>query len=632
MKALADNGQAVIELGQNEADYDKVQGMLAKGIIGFQTKALEIDFFRKIRGPKFQFWFDNPLRTVNILREQPEDYYVLCQDADHAELIRKHYHTANAVQFPPGGVEQPFWEGDRPYDVMFMGTFFPDEYEALSERQKEFYDHMKQNPDLTFEKGFLEMMGDEAEESSLPEAMLELKPACRAVIARFKNAVIKTILDAGITLHVYGDSWRLASFCEHENLVIHPQVSMEESIQEYQRAKIGLNIMSWYKAGMTERVANIMLAGAVCLSDETTYLKEHTENGKEIVLYHLWELEKIPEMILHLLQNPGERKRIARQGYEKATREFSWNVRAKQLVELSETWLEQQASLRIYVATHVKFEPPQNPIYVPLHVGRYGKADLGYQGDDTGENISDLNYLYGELTGLYWIWQNVTDVDYVGLCHYRRYFISGDKQVMDKAEYLAVLREYDAIVPKAIDCAEGRTYYEQFSRAHNCHDLDAVEYALKKLYPEYALAYDKAMQGHIAYGGNLVVTRLAILRSYAEWLFTIFVEAGEMIDVSGYDAYHKRVYGFLSEQMFYVYALANHLKLFEITVGMSMEKAETRELKETLRIMIKEGRSKAAGEMLNMRLQERPDLMLPDSDFDHGLRDIYDQLKSGSYV
>ena len=45
--------------------------------------------------------------------------------------------------------------------------------------------------------------------------------------------------------------------------------------------------------------------------------------------------------------------------------------------------------IRIYVMTHKKFEMPQSPLFRPLHVGRTCGEDLGYPGDDTGENISD---------------------------------------------------------------------------------------------------------------------------------------------------------------------------------------------------------------------------------------------------
>ena len=64
--------------------------------------------------------------------------------------------------------------------------------------------------------------------------------------------------------------------------------------------------------------------------------------------------------------------------------------------------------IRIYVMTHKKFEMPQSPLFRPLHVGRACGENLGYPGDDTGENISDKNCYYSELTGLYWVWKTVT--------------------------------------------------------------------------------------------------------------------------------------------------------------------------------------------------------------------------------
>ena len=40
--------------------------------------------------------------------------------------------------------------------------------------------------------------------------------------------------------------------------------------------------------------------------------------------------------------------------------------------------------IKIIVATHKEYWMPSDEMYVPLHVGKKGKADLGYQGDDTG--------------------------------------------------------------------------------------------------------------------------------------------------------------------------------------------------------------------------------------------------------
>ena len=44
---------------------------------------------------------------------------------------------------------------------------------------------------------------------------------------------------------------------------------------------------------------------------------------------------------------------------------------------------------KIFVCAHKPFEPPKDPMYIPLHVGHKGKKDLGYIGDDTGIEISE---------------------------------------------------------------------------------------------------------------------------------------------------------------------------------------------------------------------------------------------------
>ena len=85
-------------------------------------------------------------------------------------------------------------------------------------------------------------------------------------------------------------------------------------------------------------------------------------------------------------------------------------------------------TVKIVVATHKKYKMPKDEMYLPLHVGAAGKVDacgnpldLGYQKDNTGDNISGKNASFCELTGLYWAWKNL-DADYIGLAHYRRHF------------------------------------------------------------------------------------------------------------------------------------------------------------------------------------------------------------------
>lgn len=337
-QGLVKAGQAVLCIGDDPYQYDELPGHVYKGIVGFQTKALEIDFFRNLSGLKFQFWMDYPLHFKDILRDLPQEYYVLCQDADHAAQIREFYHTPNALQFPPGGISRPWEEGERPYDIVFVGSYFKDEGTKLQGIQKKFYDFMLEHPEWNFEQGYQRMTGCDPGKMNaelFEEEMYELKPACRAVIGHFREKVIARVLDSGYSLHVYGEEWREYGE-KRDNLILHPQVTVNESLKELQKARIGLNIMSWHKAGMTERIANIMLSGAVCLSDETVFLREQIRDGEEILLFRLSQLEEIPGMLDTVLGNEEKRREISGKGYEKALREFTWEARARELVVMAE--------------------------------------------------------------------------------------------------------------------------------------------------------------------------------------------------------------------------------------------------------------------------------------------------------
>ena len=77
--------------------------------------------------------------------------------------------------------------------------------------------------------------------------------------------------------------------------------------------------------------------------------------------------------------------------------------------------------INIFVACHKDFYVPENKYLIPVQVGaKNAAAKLDMVADDTGENISELNPYFCELTAQYWAWKNV-DCEYYGFFHYRRY-------------------------------------------------------------------------------------------------------------------------------------------------------------------------------------------------------------------
>ena len=106
--------------------------------------------------------------------------------------------------------------------------------------------------------------------------------------------------------------------------------------------------------------------------------------------------------------------------------------------------------IQIFAMTHKTFDPPPDPLYVSLQVGHATHEDLGYLADDTGDNISAKNCYYSELTGLYWVWKNVKDLDYVGVCHYRRYLLNDAGSIFTRAQLAPLLKDYDMITSKCL--------------------------------------------------------------------------------------------------------------------------------------------------------------------------------------
>ena len=276
-------------------------------------------------------------------------------------------------------------------------------------------------------------------------------------------------------------------------------------------------------------------------------------------------------------------------------------------------------NLKIFAMTHKQFEVPNDPMYQPLHVGHAVAQDLGYPGDDVGENISRLNCYYSELTGHYWLWKNCKDVDYIGTCHYRRYLINEQEKVLTKKEYEHLLETYDLVTTKRVIL--NNSYHYGFSANHNIKALDCTGEVIRDLYPEYYEAFLTMVHANETYFGNMFVTSKPLFDSYCEWLFTIFAEVEKRIDLdTDEDAYHKRVLGFISEFLLLVWVRVNGLKVYECKVGMLGEKAETRELKERLAEYFKKKDIEGAMQYFLKVKEARPDVMMEASDVTGELR------------
>ena len=247
-------------------------------------------------------------------------------------------------------------------------------------------------------------------------------------------------------------------------------------------------------------------------------------------------------------------------------------------------------NIKIIVAAHKEYDMPDNNLYLPVFVGADGKKDInGYKRDDTGSNISIKNPNFCELTGLYWAWKNV-DSEYYGFFHYRRYLgFSTDfsknesiwgtleeprfndslvkKYNLDDKSIKALVEQYDIVLPEIKDIAvmpgHSKNIRQQYVSSGYLHekDLDIMMDVLKEKYPDfypYAVSY---MDGHKSYLNNMFIMKKEVFTKYCAWLFDILFELEKRIDISNYDNYQKRVFGFISERLLNVWVFKNSLSV-----------------------------------------------------------------------
>lgn len=219
----------------------------------------------------------------------------------------------------------------------------------------------------------------------------------------------------------------------------------------------------------------------------------------------------------------------------------------------------------IYIATHKTYPFPIAPDYIPIHAGRINTDGLpGLAGDDTGDHISWLNPYYCELTVLYWLWKNGTD-RHTGLVHYRRYFAHRKKYVIVAGKKVAAENDFDfSRTDIVVPCR--RNYLivsvgEHYCTAHNRRDLDTLKSVLEIYYPDYMAACKQVLQGRRLSLYNMFVGKREVIEDYCCWVFDVLQKMYDRTDVTGYDGYQKRVFGFLAERLFNIWLLKNKQNL-----------------------------------------------------------------------
>lgn len=246
------------------------------------------------------------------------------------------------------------------------------------------------------------------------------------------------------------------------------------------------------------------------------------------------------------------------------------------------------SNIKIFICAHKEVQLPQHPYFLPVQAGAaLHEPIIRYQPDNEGDNISEKNPHFCELTCHYWAWKNLKDVDIVGLNHYRRYFdftrkwpqFSADKHFIQTENFLkqeykfpdleTLLQRYDIILPIARHWRVSNT--QQYADYHIAKDWEMLRQIIKERHPEYIPAFEKTMDhNNKSVGYNMFITRWKYFDAYSEWLFDILFEVERRVPPID-DPIQSRIYGYMSERLINVFCLHHHFRIMHQPLIMPLD-------------------------------------------------------------
>lgn len=276
--------------------------------------------------------------------------------------------------------------------------------------------------------------------------------------------------------------------------------------------------------------------------------------------------------------------------------------------------MDTEAAIKVIVCCHKKCEIPDDNIYLPIHVGKAISNDnLGIQGDDnvngkSCDNISKKNGIYCEMTAMYWAWKNIKklypDIEYVGLCHYRRFFYCNDnpfairiKLIISRIKFSAkvlfggklnigvfnpeirlkscnskelknsdvnlesIVTENDIIVTRPVVLMN--TSVRDFMNIIGRQYIEIMDEIINSDFSEYTEAYNSVMSGSKLISANMIILRYNMLDDYCKFIFGVLEKhidyvIANNICVNPYEEKaYARISGYLAELITNTFVFAN---------------------------------------------------------------------------
>lgn len=214
------------------------------------------------------------------------------------------------------------------------------------------------------------------------------------------------------------------------------------------------------------------------------------------------------------------------------------------------------SKLKMFCCCHFYNNKIENPNLIPSGVGQKENFPSNWIRDNTGDNISQKNKDFGELTFHYWLWKNSLDIfdknDWIGLCQYRRFWLkkNHEKKINIKNLYENLLTE----IPSEIDKYESiLTNYENINlKFKSVFKYRKLINNLKNPLPIFAKKYQTIDVQFEVYtkSGDLIYEVADLMKKDDKYDFLNFISSNNKINLHNMFITKKNIYDRYSKEMF----------------------------------------------------------------------------------
>ena len=224
--------------------------------------------------------------------------------------------------------------------------------------------------------------------------------------------------------------------------------------------------------------------------------------------------------------------------------------------------------IQILVCSHKPDPNTKNEgIYKAIQVGKalHPELDMGYLNDNTGDNISEKNPNWCELTALYWGWKNLNNTEYKGLCHYRRYFgINISENNID-----SLMKGYDMITIKNTIIHKAKDeLHKKIIQMTSREDFYLYLDTLLTLYPQYKeVIINYFYNSRLSIPYTMFIAKNEVYNDFCKFIFPVFFELEKHMKSHGYSR-QQRAMGYFGETSLGLYITVNNLKYRSVPLEM----------------------------------------------------------------